>query len=430
MAETKESTPKETPTKETFEGETVTFYYHPDELTLKGKNRHFFEDTLTNNMKLQMRHAGVRVLSVTRSTGRHFLTAPLEDADKVAEVSPRIFGIANFGRCESCDRDYELLKTRAKQHFEKISPVASFKIEVSRVDKRFEKQSPVVAREIGAVIHDDLNIPVNLQNPAVTMHIEILTDKFVFYTDRQEGAHGLPVGTSGGVVLCLSGGFDSPVAAWMMMRRGCRVKYVHFHSAPFGEWRSSVGKIRKIVQQLSLYGGPIEFFSVAIGEFQRQIANKAPEKLRVTLYRRLMMRIAKKIAENNKCGALATGDSLGQVASQTIDSMTTIQSVVEPMLIMRPLLAFCKDEIMRKAREIGTHDISILAGGDCCSHMLPKNVSTKPKIDEAVAGEEKLNVDEMVEEAIKGAQVIDVTEPWNEDEGEPGAACPFEFKEE
>ena len=416
--------------KEEYTGETVCYYYHPDELTLKGKNRHFFEDTLTNNLKLQMRHAGVTVLKVTCSTGRHFLTAPLADAEKIAEVSPRVFGIANYGRCESCERDYEVLKQRAKEQFEKIKPVASFKIEVSRVDKRYEKQSPVVAREIGAVVHDECGIPVDLTNPAVTMHIEILTDKFVFYTEKLDGAHGLPVGTSGGVMCCLSGGFDSPVAAWMMMRRGCRVKYVHFHSAPFGEWRSSVGKIRKLVTQLSLYGGPIEFYSVAIGEFQRQIANKAPDKLRVTLYRRLMMRIAKKLAENNKCGALATGDSLGQVASQTIDSMTTIQSVVEPMLIMRPLLAFCKDEIMRKARDIGTHDLSLLPGGDCCSHMLPKNVSTKPKIDEAIAGEEKLDVDAMVEEAIKGAQVIDVLKPWNEDEGEAGAACPFEFKEE
>jgi thiamine biosynthesis protein ThiI len=140
-----------------------------------------------------------------------------------------------------------------------------------------------------------------------------------------------------------------------------------------------------------------------------------------------MMRVAKKIAEEHHCGALATGDSLGQVASQTIDSMTTIETVVEPMLILRPLLAFCKDEIITRARAIGTHDFSILPGGDCCSHMLPKNVAIKPKISDAVEGEKKLNIPEMVNTAMQAAQLIDVNEPWNEDTGEAGEACPFTF---
>jgi thiamine biosynthesis protein ThiI len=411
---------------------TVTYYYHPHELHLKGKNRPQFENVLTENIRRQMKAGGVHVIQIRKLTGRHYLTAPLEEADLVGAVSPRVFGIANYGRCESCPRDLETLKTRAVDHFRALletRPIASFKIEASRVDKRYELTSPQLCTQIGAVVNDTLHIPVNLTNPAVIFRVEILDTTFVYTTEKTEGALGLPVRSSGSVVSLISGGFDSPVAAWMMMRRGCSIVYVHFHSAPFGEWRSSVSKIRKIVQQLSLYGGPQKFYAIPIGELQRQIATKAPEKLRVTLYRRLMMRVAKKVAEQHHCGALCTGDSLGQVASQTIDSMTTIQSVVEPMLILRPLLAFCKEEIIRWARTIGTHDISILPGGDCCSHMLPKNVATRPQIADAVAGEEKLEVDNMVDAAMQAAQLIDINEPWNEEADEAGAACPFTFQE-
>lgn len=410
------------------EDETVMYVYHPHELTLKGKNRPQFENQLTQNLREQMKAQGVNVIKIEKITGRHFLIAPASDEEKVREVSPRVFGIVNFARCYRCDRDFELLKSEVLEHFESLlasRPIGSFRVECSRVDKRYNLQSPVICKEIGAVIHDELKIPVNLEKPEITLHIEVLNDKFVYFYERIPGALGLPVHTSGNIACLLSGGFDSPVAVWMMMRRGCKVTLVHFHSAPFGEWKSSVTKIRRIVKQLHLYGGPTKFFAIPIGELQRQIANLAPEKLRVTLYRRLMMRVAKKIAETHKCSALATGDSLGQVASQTIDSMTSIQSVVTPMLIFRPLLAFCKEEIMDRARQIGTHDISAMSGGDCCSHMLPKKVATKPTIEDAEEGEKNLNIEEMVESAIQAAVLMDINDPWNEDDKDEDAVCPF-----
>ena len=407
---------------------TVMYVYHPHELTLKGKNRSQFENQLSENLRAQMKENGVNVIKIEKITGRHFLIAPSSDEEKVREVSPRVFGIANYARCYQIDRDFELLKTSVLDHFKELlknRTIESFRVSCSRVDKRFQMQSPQVCKEIGAVIHDGLNIAVNLDHPEITLQIEVLNDTFVFFSERFPGALGLPIYSSGKVACLLSGGFDSPVAVWMMMRRGCGVTLVHFHSAPFGEWRSSVTKIRRIVRQLRLYGGPSKFYAIPIGELQRQIANKAPEKLRVTLYRRLMMRVAKKIAEKHKCTALATGDSLGQVASQTIDSMTSIQTVVSPMIIMRPLLAFCKEEIMDRARLIGTHDISALPGGDCCSHMLPKKVATKPSIEEAEEGEKNLNIQEMVETALREAQFMDINDPWNEDEKDEDAVCPF-----
>jgi thiamine biosynthesis protein ThiI len=410
---------------------TALFFYHPHELTLKGKNRVQFEKALIDNLGRQMRSANVTVQSITKLTGRHLLVVPESDVDAAQLVSSRVFGIANWGKCQSCQREMEVLKTKAVEHFEglfRIGPIPSFKIETTRIDKRFLLTSPDICREVGAVIHEKLSIPVDASNPAVTFYVEVLDDKFLYYTEKREGALGLPVRTSAGVAVLIGGGFDSPVAAWMMMRRGCAITYVHFHSAPYGEWRSSVARIRKIVQQLALWGGPAEFYAVPIGESQREIAGVATEELRVTLYRMLMMRVAKRIAESNNCAALATGESLGQVASQTIESMAKMQTVVTPMAILRPLLAFCKEEIIARARGIGTYEFSLLPAGDCCSQILPKNVGAKPKIRDVVEGEEKLRITEMVEAAQLAAQLIDVNEPWNEDEEGQTAQCPFTFE--
>lgn len=410
--------------------QTVTFVYHPAELSLKGKNRGNFEDQLTNNMKNQLRKAGIEKVTVEKIHGRHFVTVPADKEQIIADMSPKFFGVANYGKCYTFPRkDEEEFKKHIVDHFREINDkakVESFRIETSRVDKKFPLKSMEYSKLIGGLIHEQVGIPVNLTKPAITAWLEILNDKFVYFTARLPGAGGLPVSTSGRVVCLLSGGFDSPVSTWYMMRRGAAVQLVHFHSAPYGEWRSSVSKIRKLVQVLHQWGAPPKFYAVPIGEQQRLIAVDAPAKLRITLYRRLMMRVAKKIAEKQHCEALATGDSLGQVASQTINSMTTIESVIAPdMLIFRPLLGFNKEEIMAKAQEIGTYDISIAPAGDCCSHMLPKKVATHPSIKEAEEGEAKLNIEKMVEDAVAAAQLIDINAPWNEEEPGEALACPL-----
>ena len=425
---------KKPPLPDPLEGkETVTYVYHPAELSLKGKNRGTFEDQLSRNMKLQLKHAGVDIVKVEKIHGRHFVSVPAENEEQIKACSPKFMGVANYGKCYTFKREEEEeFKKDVVEHFRKMNeekPVESFRVETSRVDKKYPKQSMEISKEIGGLIHDQLGIKVDLTHPQVTLNVEVLNDRFVYFTGRLPGALGLPVGSSGRVVCLLSGGFDSPVATWMMMKRGCSVQLVHFHSAPYGEWRSSVSKIRKLVQVLHSWGAPPKFYSVPIGEQQRLIAVNAPEKLRITLYRRLMMRVAKKIAERQHCGALATGDSLGQVASQTIDSMTTIQSVVSPMLIFRPLLGFAKEEIMKLAMDIGTHELSLLPSGDCCSHMLPKNVATHPSVEDAEKGEEKLDIEKMVIDALNEAQLIDINEPWNEEENTEALACPLVFQE-
>ena len=414
---------------------TVTFVYHPDELALKGKNRGKFEEILQNNIRTMMKQSGIENIKMFFVQQRYFATIPEQYESIAYDVSSHVFGISNFARCYTINRDMDLLCKESVEHFRNLlstQEIPNFRVETSRVDKRFPIESPKISATVGGAIHDQLNIPVNLKDPHTTLHIEVLNKNFIFFSQRIPGAKGLPVRSSAKVACLLSGGFDSPVMVWMMMRRGCDVTLIHFHAAPFGGWRSSVSKVRKIVQQLHKWGGPTKFYSIAIGELQRQIAEKAPSQLRVTLYRRLMVRVAVAIGKTQHCEALATGDSLGQVASQTCESMTTIQSAITPTLIFRPLLGFTKEEIMRRAQEIGTKELSAIEGGDCCSHMLPKKVATKPSIQDAQEGEKDLNIDEMVQTAVKAAQIIDVTEEWNEDEADEAqdGACPlFSFEE-
>ena len=411
------------------------FYYHPDELWLKGKNKPLFVQSLQSNMSRQFKLSGIDGVRVGHENDQMFVTCSQCDESKVIEASRRIFGICNFGRCHKVNRDIEALKHEVLSKFSAfhtLHNVESFRVECSRQDKSYVHTSPEMCRIVGSVICDELHVPAKMKDPQVTLFIEVRHTCFLFYFEKIDGAHGLPVGTSGKTGVLLSGGFDSPVAAWSIMRRGCAVRLIHFHSAPYGEWKSSVTKVRKIVKQLSLWGGPLKFYAVPIGEQQRLIALNAPERLRVTLYRRLMLRIAKKICDSEKCISITTGDSLGQVASQTVESMTTIQSVISPFLIMRPLLGSNKSSIMKKARKIGTHDISLLPAGDCCSHMLPKKPATRPSIEEANDGEKNLNIDEMVQSAISAMQLIDINQPWNDEENKDNEeqACPFVFKEQ
>jgi len=413
--------------------EKTYFVYHPDELWLKGKNRPDFEKQLVNNLKHQLKMVGVCDFKIVQLHCEILLEAPVQYEAEIRNVSKKVFGISVFARCYRVDRELSLLKSKIHDHIRILlekGPIPSFKVTTSRVDKRYEINSMDLSKDIGALIFETFSIPVDLKNPSLTVHIEVQTGFFLYSTERNDGAIGLPVGSSGRSVVLLSGGFDSPVAAWSIMRRGCSVDYVHFHSAPYGEWKSSVSKVRMIVKQLATWGGSRKFYSVPIGDLQRQIALKAPEKLRVTLYRRLMVRVALRIANMVKAQSLTTGDNLGQVASQTLESMTVIQAAISPFLICRPLLCDAKQEIIQKAQMIGTKDISILPGGDCCAHMLPKRVVTKPSIEETDKGESELNINEMVEIAIQNMQQININDPWNEESNDStNQGCPLEFQE-
>lgn len=432
MSETKAETTAEVSPSPNNE-EMVHYLYHPHELWLKGKNRNHFVQILTDNMLHQFRAGGAMSARVSSNYLDTFVTCSVSDEEKVIEISKKIFGIANFCRFYKCGLNMDELKETVLKNFGEYNQrkhVKSFKVETKRQLKTFPLNSLEVSKEVGDVVFENLKIPVDVKNPEVIINIEVKTKCIHIFYEKIPGARGLPVKSSGGTVMLISGGFDSPVAAWMALSRGCSITYVHYHSAPFGEWKSSISKIRQIVQILSTWGGPTKFYSVPIGELQRIIAKDAPERFRVTLYRRLMVRVARRIAMKHKCLSLTTGDNLGQVASQTMESMTAIQSAISPFLFLRPLLGFSKEGIIKKAKKIGTHAISILPGGDCCSHMLPKKVVTQPTIEDTDKAESKLNIDDMVETALRNMKIIDINEPWNDDDSEPEiAACPFTFQE-
>lgn len=422
-----------------YTGPTVTFMYHHDELHLKGRNKSGFVKALIKNTKELLSKAGIPKEHIsdnyTFQSGVHYITIPEDKEEILRKVSPKIFGVANFSKLYVSEKDEDGFIEEIIDHFRELNketPIESFRVVTKRPYKEYPRTSDEFSRVVGQHIHERLGLKAELKRAKFSLYIKIQKGKFEYSFEKIQGALGLPVGTAGRVACLLSGGFDSPVACWQMMRRGADIQFIHFHSAPYGEWRSSVSKIREIVKVLYTWGSPPVFFSVPIGDSQQKIITDASEKYRVTLYRRLMLRVAKKIAESQRCMALCTGDALGQVASQTIESMTTIQqSLIEndnSMLILRPLVGFCKNEIITKANEIGTGEISEKPAGDCCAHMIPKNVATRPRVEDLLREEEKLDMPAMVEKALSEMQCINVNDPWNEEEG-TSLGCPLAPKE-
>ena len=276
--------------------------------------------------------------------------------------------------------------------------IKTFKVETRRVDKSFPLKSPEVSREIGAILLQNIeNISVDVHNPEVYLYIDI-KDRCYIYTERIKAYGGLPVGTNGKGMLLLSGGIDSPVAGFMMAKRGVSLSAVHFHSYPFTSERAEE-KVKKLARIMSSYCGEIPFYSVNIFEIQKEINDKCPEKEMTVISRRFMMRIAEKIAERECIDALITGESLGQVASQTIQGIAVTNSSVN-IPVLRPLIGFDKVDIIDIAREIDTYETSILPFEDCCTVFLPKHPVTKPKVEDIDNSEKNLDVEGLVKNVL------------------------------
>jgi thiamine biosynthesis protein ThiI len=274
---------------------------------------------------------------------------------------------------------------------------------VRRADKRFPTTSPQLEREIGGRIKEARGWHVDLGHPALTIHVEILTDEAFYSFGKERGAGGLPVGASGRVACLLSGGIDSPVAAWRMMRRGCRVIFIHFHSYPILS-RASQEKARELVQILTQYQYRSRLFLVPFGEIQQRVVLAVAPPLRVVIYRRLMMRIAEAIGRRAGARMLVTGEVVGQVASQTLENMTSINEVAtQPVL--RPLIGMDKEEITAQAQLLGTYPVSIIPDQDCCTLFTPRHPATKARRTDVLRAEEALPIDEIVEQAVAGAVV-------------------------
>jgi thiamine biosynthesis protein ThiI len=372
---------------------------HYQEIALKGNNRPWFVSRLARNLRTATRDAGVREVRVLM--GRIELTLdPSADWKRVRERVASVFGVANFARAGSSPLDVDAIAAAVLADIGE-PVVSTFRVSARRADKRFPLTSPQIEREVGGRIKEARGWKVDLSNPELTIFVEALSDEAFYYFGKEQGAGGLPAGTSGRVACLLSGGIDSPVAAFRVMRRGCRVLFVHFHSYPILS-RASQEKVRELVALLTRYQYDSRLMLVPFGEIQQRVVLAVPPPLRVVIYRRLMMRIAEALARRNRAQALVTGEVVGQVASQTLENLAAINSVVR-MPVLRPLIGTDKDEITVEAERLGTYPISIIPDQDCCTLFTPRHPVTKARMADVERAEAALPIEEIVNAAVDSA---------------------------
>ena len=380
---------------------------HYQELALKGKNRPWFIARLVRNLKEAT--ADLNVSSVRALPGRIEMVLGVETKwPLVRERVTKIFGVANFGLARRVTGDLDVVASSILDDLADTQ-TSSFRVKTRRTDKRYPLTSPQIDREIGGRIKTVKGWPVNLSLPDLTFYVEMLTDSTFYYFDKIPGAGGLPSGVSGRVLCLQSGGIDSPVAAYRMMKRGCRVQFIHFHSYPILS-KASQDKVREIVMLLTKHQLHSRLFMVAFGEIQRQVVLRVPPPLRVVVYRRLMLRIADHFARQQKAKAIVTGEAVGQVASQTLDNISTINAVTN-LPIFRPLIGLDKEEITVEARKIETYPISIMPDQDCCQLFIPKHPSTRAKLQAVQEAESGLPIDDLVHQAVVEVVREDMTFP-------------------
>lgn len=380
---------------------------HYQEIALKGNNRPWFIARLARNLREATRDLDVREVRVLMGRievvlGGSEAWAPVRD--RIA----RVFGVANFARAGRAPLDVDAIANAILADLGERT-VGSFRVSARRADKRFPLTSPEIEREVGGRVREAKGWLVKLDHPELTIHVEALTDQAFYYFDKEQGAGGMPVGVSGRVACLLSGGIDSPVAAWRLMRRGCRVLLVHFHSYPILS-RASQEKTREMARLLAGFQFHSRLFLVPFGEIQQQVTLSVAPPLRVVIYRRLMMRIAERIARDGRAQALVTGEVVGQVASQTLENMASINSVVS-MPVLRPLAGMDKEEIVAEAERLGSYPISIIPDQDCCTLFTPRHPATRARPADVARAEAPLAIDEMVATAVTAAEVEDFRFP-------------------
>lgn len=426
---------------------------HYAELGLKGKNRVFFVGMLKRNLHRTLEGCPTReIRSLAARIVIDFGRAlTVEEASEVVRRLRSVPGIAHFSLCtEIGGRDIDELERqlvalarrrvgvgtsrvtgelgmeaerrpagrsgeagadgrplRRPEAVEDRPAPRSFCIASHRSDKNYPVTSMAMNRRLGAAVQTATGLPVDIDHADLRLHVEVLNDRFLYYGDRTAGPGGLPVGSSGRVLALLSSGIDSPVAAYRMMIRGCRVFFVHFHSMPYTH-RASVDLAEELVRHLAPYQPSARLYFVALAEIQRAIVTGAPAPLRVILYRRMMLRLAAWMAKRTRAKALVTGDSLGQVASQTLENLIAMENA-SPIPVLRPLIAMGKDEIIAEARRLGTFEISTQPYDDCCSFLMPEHPETRANLDAVLRAEERLgDMSELMREAVNGARVVRV----------------------
>lgn len=377
------------------------------ELTLKGLNRSSFEDKLIKNIKQRISDLGSFEYSKSQST---IMVEPLDDdidLDDVTQRISKVFGIAALSRACVCEKDFDAIKAAAAEYLkEQLEDADTFKVEAKRSDKRFPMKSPEICREAGGYLLSKFNnLKVDVHNPDVTVTVEV-RDKYAFVRGNNiKGAGGMPTGTSGRAAVLISGGIDSPVAAYMMAKRGIELCSVHFASPPYTSELAEM-KVMELLKRVAKYSGVITTFVVPFTKLQEAIRDDCPEEFFTIIMRRIMMKISEKIAIEQNCSALITGESVGQVASQTMYALACTDCAVE-MPVFRPCIGMDKEEIVEISRRIDTFETSIQPYEDCCTVFTPKHPKTRPHIDEVIAAENKIeNLEELIDDSIKNIKKV------------------------
>ena len=378
------------------------------EIGVKGKNRYIFENKLIKNVKNILKPIGK--FNVYKEYGRIYVDLDGYDYEEVVEEVKKVFGIVGVCPAVRAEKDYNLLKELAlKMLEEKIEQgYKSFKVDSRRGDKDFKLTSQEMSLDIGGYLVSQVKdkIAVDVRNPEVKIHCELRQNHVMVYSDTIPGYGGLPLGTNGRAMSLLSGGIDSPVASWMVAKRGMELECIHFHSYPFTSEKSQE-KVRDLAQILAKYCARVRLHKVNMLEIQKSIGLNCKDEEMTIISRRFMMRIAERVAESRHCDALVTGESIGQVASQTIQGLTCTNASVK-MPVFRPLIAMDKTEIIEVAQKIGTFETSILPEEDCCTVFSPKKPVTKPKLDRIEKSENKLDVEKLIQDAIDNIEVEDI----------------------
>ena len=378
------------------------------ELGLKGDNRPYFVEALVKNMRRHLR--GLGKINIKKTHGRVFVEVPEEREDDAVSRLQKVFGLVGVCKVNVADKildDIAAISIKVMKDALEQNPRTTFKVVARRADKRFPMESPEIGREIGAAILQAIpELKVDVHNPEIALNIEI-RDQAYIYTDNYPGLGGLPYGVSGRGALLLSGGIDSPVAGWMAMKRGVEVIGVHFYSFPFTSERAK-DKVIELTKILASFSAGMHLYVIGFTDIQKRVIAESREDYVTIVMRRMMMRIAEKVAIKENARCLLTGESIGQVASQTIESLYATNEVVK-MPVFRPVVGMDKEEIVTIAKKIGTYETSILPYEDCCTVFVPKHPATRPQEEELLAAEQGQGWDEMLDKAVAEAEILHIS---------------------
>ena len=374
------------------------------EIALKGLNRRAFEDVLLKNIRRRLQGAGEFSVSSVQST---IYVAPEEDGadmDLAEDRVRKVFGVVGYARAGVCEKDLEKIQERAAAYLApSLEEASTFKVECKRSDKKFPYKSPEISAQVGGYLLEKFpHLRVDVRHPDLVVRVEVRERYAFVHGDTKPGAGGIPVGTGGKAAVLISGGLDSPVAAWMMAKRGVELTAIHFASPPYTS-ELAREKVKRLLQKVAQYAGRIKFITVNFTHLQEEIRDKCPEELSTVILRRFMLRAAQRVAREEGCQALITGESLGQVASQTLQAIACTDAVAD-MPVFRPLIGSDKSEIVKISYQIDTYDISIEPYEDCCTIFTPKHPRTRPILHFVEDGEKAIDGQALLEESLENLE--------------------------